>query len=50
MNCGPTLLSTESEHITLSHLDDGVLIVILHFFKVACEHTRWIYRLQENKH
>ena len=47
MNGGPTMLPTESEHVTLSHLDDRALIVILPFFKVACEHTRWIYRSQE---
>jgi len=40
MNGCPTLLSTESEYVTLSHLDDQALIVILPLFKVACEQTR----------
>jgi hypothetical protein len=47
MNGGPALLSTESVHVTVSHLDDRAQIVILPYFNVACEHRRWIYRLQE---
>jgi len=50
MNGALTQLSTESEHVTLPHIDDRALILIILFFIAVCEHTRWIYRLQENKH